>query len=228
MQAVSRLMTPVHAARRGRPPKTLSQRDEGNRRRDLIQRAARLFREKGYAATSTRDIAASVGMHSGSPFYHFESKQFLLFTVMCDGMNQAKAKQSEVLAKMRLARVSPEQLLYGLIRHHLEILLGADKDFIPVMLYEYRSLDAGQQQVLADMQHDYEADWLPVLKKLHAQKRLHTSVKWARLLIFGALNWTVQWHTMREGVSQAKQLDTLARAALDLFIHPASPEVAAS
>jgi AcrR family transcriptional regulator len=216
--------TPV---RRGRPPKTVMQQDEGNRRREIIHRAARLFREKGYGATSTRDIAASAGMHSGSPFYHFESKQALLFTVMCDGMKQAKEKQDAALVQMRKVDVLPEHLLYGLIRNHFEILLGAGNDFIPVMLYEYRSLDTKQQQVLADMQRAYEADWLPVLKKLYLQKRLHTPVKWARLLIFGALNWSVQWHKMREGVSQAKQLDALAKAALDLFIHPAvSMEVA--
>jgi AcrR family transcriptional regulator len=39
---------------------------------------ARLFRRKGFDATSTRDIAAAAGMQSGSPFYHFKSKQALL------------------------------------------------------------------------------------------------------------------------------------------------------
>lgn len=208
-------------ARRGRPPKTPLQLDEGNRRREIIRHAARLFRTNSYGSTSTRDIASSAGMHSGSPFYHFESKQILLFTVMCDGMTQAKEKQDAALVKMRAAAMPPQDLLYGLVRNHFEVLLGAGNDFIPVMLYEYRSLNAKQQQVLADQQSAYEADWLPILKKLHQQKRLHTSVKWARLLIFGALNWSVQWHKMREGSSQSKQLDVLAKAALNLFIHPA-------
>lgn len=207
-------------ARRGRPPKTPMQLDEGNRRREIIRHAARLFRENSYGSTSTRDIASSAGMHGGSPFYHFESKQILLFTVMCDGMTEAKEKQDAVLDTMRAAVMSQEDLLYGLIRNHFEVLLGAGNDFIPVMLYEYRSLNAQQQQVLVDRQRAYEADWLPILKKLHQQKRLHTSVKWARLLIFGALNWSVQWHKMREGASQSKQLDVLAKAALNLFIHP--------
>ena len=39
-----------------------------------MEQAARLFLVKGYAATTTRDIAAAVGMHSGSPFYYFKSK----------------------------------------------------------------------------------------------------------------------------------------------------------
>ena len=63
---------------RGRPRKTLDERDDGNRRQELLRSAARLFRRKGFHATSTRDIAAAVGMQSGSPFYHFKTKGALL------------------------------------------------------------------------------------------------------------------------------------------------------
>ena len=54
---------------------SLDNPDEVNRRQALIRASARLFREKGYDATTVRDIAAAVGMRSGSPFYHFKNKQ---------------------------------------------------------------------------------------------------------------------------------------------------------
>ena len=60
--------------RRGRPRKTVQEREESERRAELLQAAARLFRSQGYDATSTRDIATAAGMQSGSPFYYFESK----------------------------------------------------------------------------------------------------------------------------------------------------------
>ena len=59
---------PVATRRRGRPRKTLDERDEGNRRQLIIDGAARLFRAQGCDAASTRDIAAAAGMRSGSPF----------------------------------------------------------------------------------------------------------------------------------------------------------------
>ena len=74
---------------RGRPRKAPDALDEGNRRQELLHGAARLFRNKGFAATTTRDIAAAAGMQSGSPFYHFESKAALLFAVMEQGMRAA-------------------------------------------------------------------------------------------------------------------------------------------
>jgi hypothetical protein len=55
---------------------------------------------------------------------------------------------------------------------------------------------------------------VPVLDALHASGKLKADVKLARLLIFGALNWSAQWYDRRKGAS----LDQLADAALALFI----------
>ena len=199
---------------RGRPRKTHDERDDGNRRRALIVGAARLFRRKGFDATSTRDIAAAVGMQSGSPFYHFRSKQALLFAVMEEGMRHAVERQQQAIAAAGMERLAPAQQLRLLVRHHFEVLLGAGSDFISVMLYEARSVTPRQRAALAALQGEYEAAWQPVLQALHAAGRLRPDVKLARLLIFGALNWSVQWYDRRKGAT----LDELADAALALFI----------
>lgn len=199
---------------RGRPRKTLDERDDGNRRQELLRSAARLFRRKGFHATSTRDIAAAVGMQSGSPFYHFKSKGALLYAVMDEGMRSAISKQADALQKAERSTQSPRALLAVLIRNHFDILLGPGSDFIPVMLYEARSITARQRTALAQLQSEYEAPWAPVLAALHASGELKAQVKLARLLIFGALNWSAQWFDRRKGAS----LDELADAALALFI----------
>jgi AcrR family transcriptional regulator len=200
---------------RGRPRKTLLERDDGNRRGDLLRGAAKLFRRKGFDATSTRDIAAAVGMRSGSPFYHFKSKGELLHAVMEEGMRSAIAKQAAALDKTRLHLAnSPRAALAVLVRNHFDVLLGPDSDFIPVMLYESRSLTPRQRAALAELQSEYEAAWIPVLRDLHAAGLLKADVKLARLLIFGALNWSAQWFDRRKGAS----LDELAQAAMALFI----------
>ena len=199
---------------RGRPRKTHDERDDGNRRRALIVGAARLFRRKGFDATSTRDIAAAVGMQSGSPFYHFRSKQALLFAVMEEGMRHAVERQRQAIEAAGMQRLRPPQQLRLLVRHHFEVLLGAGSDFIPVMLYEARSLSRSQRSALAGLQAEYELAWVPVLAALHASGRLRADVKLARLLMFGALNWSVQWFDRRQDAT----LDELTDAALALFI----------
>ncbi|MEO8120321.1 MAG: TetR/AcrR family transcriptional regulator [Rhodoferax sp.] len=204
---------------RGRPRKTEEERDDGNRRQALLTAAARLFRDQGFDATSTRDIAAAVGMHSGSPFYHFKSKDALLFSVMEEGMQAALARQTMALrgvssAVNDLPAHAPLVQIRRLIRAHFDTLLGPGNDFVPVMLYEYRSLSAAQRASLARLQADYESAWTPVLEALHASGHLHAPVKLARLLILGALNWSVQWFDPAKGAS----LDELTDAALALFL----------
>ncbi|MGH6628038.1 MAG: TetR/AcrR family transcriptional regulator [Burkholderiaceae bacterium] len=199
---------------RGRPRKTADERDDGNRRRELVKAAAKLFRRKGFDATSTRDIAAAVGMHSGSPFYHFENKGALLYAVMDEGMRSAIERQHQALQKAQRLTPDPRGLLAVLIRNHFDVLLGPGSDFIPVMLYESRSITPRQRAALAKLQGDYESPWVPVLQALQAAGRLQADVKLARLLMFGALNWSVQWFDRRKGAS----LDELTDAAMALFV----------
>jgi len=199
---------------RGRPRKTLDERDDGNRRLHLVRAAARLFRKKGFDATSTRDIAAAVGMHSGSPFYHFENKGALLFAVMEEGMRSATVRQRDALRDAGAGN-NPRDTLAVLVRNHFQVLLGPGSDFVPVMLYEARAITPQQRRTMAALQSDYESDWTPVLEALHASGALRADVKLARLLIFGALNWSAQWFNQRGTAS----LDDLTDAAMALFVH---------
>jgi AcrR family transcriptional regulator len=212
---MSAVATPVPGAAkrpRGRPRKTLDERDEGNRRQQILKAAAKLFRRKGFDATSTRDIAAAVGMHAGSPFYHFESKSALLHAVMEEGMRAALDRQAKALQSLPGAHAS--QQLRRLIRTHLDTLHGPGRDFIPVMLYESRSLTPRQRGSLAELQREYEAAWMPVLRALAREGRLRGDVHLARLFIFGAINWSVQWFDAKKRAS----LDDIADAAMTLFI----------
>ncbi|MCD6079205.1 MAG: TetR family transcriptional regulator [Ramlibacter sp.] len=216
MQAAATVSAPAKRPR-GRPRKTADERADGNRRRIVLRHAARLFRRKGFDATSTRDIAAAAGMQSGSPFYHFKSKQALLFAVMEEGMRTALQQQREAMARAGMETLEPAAQLRLLVRNHFENLFGAGNDYVPVMLYEQRSISRAQQAALAELKGAYEGDWEPVLRALHASGRLRADVKLARLMIFGALNWSVQWFDRRG----AATLDDLADAALALFLSEA-------
>ena len=149
-------------------------------------------------------------MHSGSPFYHFKSKSALLYAVMEEGMQSAMARQAEALA----AGGDAAGLLRHLIRNHFDTLHGPGRDFIPVMLYESRSLNTRQRAGIARLQREYEAPWMPVLQALGHAGRLRADVHLARLLIFGALNWSVQWFDAKKRAT----LDEVPDAAMALII----------
>ena len=211
---------------RGRPKKTEEQRDDGNRRQALICAAAQLFKLKGYDATTTREIAALIGMQPGSPFYHFENKQDLLLAVMVDGMKRAIADQHTLLNALltQSPKANASIKLRILIRHHFEVLLGPQSDFIPVMLYEGRALNSVQRLSINKLKDSYEAAWIPVLQELCDCNKLRAPVGISRLMIFGALNWSVQWYeaplinNKNHAKSHHASLDELTEAALVLFL----------
>ena len=198
---------------RGRPRKPPEAQDEGNRRQELLHAAARLFRQQGFAATTTRDIAAAAGMQSGSPFYHFENKAALLFAVMEQGMRAALRRQAAALQSMPPGSPA-EAVLRALVHAHFDVLLGAGSDFIPVMLYEWRSLSDAQRADIAGLQRDYERAWAATLQSLVNAGRIDADARVARLMMLGALNWSVQWYQAGRGLS----LDALCEQAMRLFV----------
>ena len=116
------------------------------------------------------------------------------------GMTVAAQSQQQALDALP-ATATPREQLHTLIRHHFGILLGPRSSFIPVMLYEWRSLTPAQRKGIARIKDSYEATWMPVLEALAQQGALQAEPGVARLFIFGALNWAVQWFSPQKGQS---------------------------
>ena len=75
----------IAASRSSAPPASVVEGAEARRR--ILDVAAALFLERGYAGTSLREIAGEVGMKTGSLYYHFASKNALLQTILRQGID---------------------------------------------------------------------------------------------------------------------------------------------
>ncbi|MDQ1341934.1 MAG: TetR/AcrR family transcriptional regulator, cholesterol catabolism regulator [Pseudomonadota bacterium] len=164
--------------------------DDAGRRGQLIRESARLFREKGYEATSVRDIAAATGLQSGSWVYHFKTKQDILAAVMEEGLQRA-LERIEAIGRDQLP---PREQFRALLRAHLDTILAPGQDFIPVLLYEWRSLEAKSRPRVVALQRRYEAVWEKVIAQLRRSGDWVQPTRVDRLLMFGALNWMAHWY----------------------------------
>ncbi|MFG1709386.1 TetR/AcrR family transcriptional regulator [Nonomuraea sp. M3C6] len=64
--------------------KAAGRRDGGGTRTEILRVALRLFTEKGYEATSTRDISEALGLTKSSLYYHFRSKEEILGSLVAE------------------------------------------------------------------------------------------------------------------------------------------------
>ncbi len=77
-------------------------------RERLINAAVEAFAEKGFAATTTRDIASRAGMSPAAVYVHHDSKESLLYTVSLQGhlsaldiIGRAAAASDEPVERIR-------------------------------------------------------------------------------------------------------------------------------
>ena len=190
-----------------------------NRRADLVRVAAQLFREKGFEGTTIRDIAHAVGMRSGSPFYHFANKHEILMAVMEEGLRLGLERTRAVLGE---CQVSAIEQFKRLVRAHYGILHDSGSDFIPVMLYDWRSLPDQYKRRIVELKDHYDALWQRTLDELHAEGRLRTEPHLARLMILGAINFSATWYRADSHKPRAVNLDELAAQTVALVLHEAA------
>ncbi len=149
--------------------------------------AARLFREKGYAFTSMRDIAAASGMLAGSLYYHFASKEQLLVAVYAEGVRRITVAVDAALAHDgdpwgRLEQVCAAHLSALLTdSDYGQVVIRVRPDDVPEIAPQLIALRDGYERLFARAIHA-----LPLPNK--ADRRA------LRLMLLGALNWSQTWY----------------------------------
>ena len=169
--------------------------DPNGARGRLLTEAARLFREKGYERTTVRDLAAAVGIQSGSLFHHFRTKEEILKAVMVETIRLNTALMQAALE----AAESSRDKLRGLVRAELESINGQTGEAMAVLVFEWRSLSAASQAEVLELRDIYEALWLEVLEALKSEGALEADPFVVRRMLTGALSWTVTWYNPGRG-----------------------------
>jgi TetR/AcrR family transcriptional regulator, cholesterol catabolism regulator len=160
---------------------------QDNRRQQLLDVAARLFRERGYHVTSMRDIAHEVGMLSGSIYYHFPSKEELLLAVYEEGLRHIAEQVDAAVARQS----TPWERLEAGCAAHLEALLELS-DYTQVMIRVLPPEGGKVAERLLELRDRYEARF----RKLIGALELPDSAdrRYLRLLLMGGLNWSHVWY----------------------------------
>jgi AcrR family transcriptional regulator len=180
----------------------------------LVSAAARLFREKGFAAATVREIARAAGILPGSLHYRYATKAALLLALTKRGMEADLASVRAAIAEIR----DPMERLRLALRARVRYLLS--RDAASVVLYDWRSLKGRPRQEMIRLRDRYEAFWTGLLYEAAGAGRLRATVdlNMLRFFIFGATNWVTMWYS--PGGSHTP--DQIADAFWELVAHGAA------
>jgi AcrR family transcriptional regulator len=162
-------------------------------RRVILDKAASLFRARGYASTSLRDIAAATGLKAGSIYYHYASKEELAEEVLSEGIalveNQVKAATGALAADS-----DPLEVIRVAMIAHLQAL-HVRGDYASANIRCYNHVPPDVKRRLRRIRASYEEFWEGLIACASAAGRLKdgTDPVALRYALIGMLNWTLEW-----------------------------------
>lgn len=180
----------------------------------ILEAAACLFRDRGYAAVNLREIAAASGMKAGSIYYHFESKEAIVAEILDAGI---EAVHSEVRAAIEQlpATTSAIEVMHTAILTHLRSLF-VHNNFTSANVRIYNQVPSAIRKANLKPRRQYEALWGDILERVERAGvvRKGVNLKDFRLLLISSLNATLEWFDARRG-----NLDELAGSYADLMLN---------
>jgi AcrR family transcriptional regulator len=121
-----------------------------HRKRLIVEISSQLFLQKGYNATTMRDIAEAVGMEAASLYNHIKSKHELLHMIVNQMANICK----EHLEYVKQKEKEPIKQIESLIRFHVKLMLH-NFSFYYVMTHEWKHLEGESLQKFIQERKEY-------------------------------------------------------------------------
>ena len=156
----------------------------------IFAEAVRIFRAKGYHATSMQNIADAVGLQKGSLYHYIATKEELLFKIFERSTGALSKQLEEIIA----SKNSPAVKLRLAIAAHLAALCE-QLDIYSVYLSERRAL-TGRYHTKVRAEGERHA---VLLERILRQGIDHKDfrpmdTKMVALAILGMCNWLYQWY----------------------------------
>jgi TetR/AcrR family transcriptional regulator, cholesterol catabolism regulator len=180
------------------------------REAELHAAATRLFRQRGYHATSMQDLGEALGMNRGSLYHYIRGKDELLWAILNRALDLLERRVLPILE----SDAPPVERLSGAIREHLRVA-AEHADELSLIQIELRALRRERRRDIIARRDAYEALWRRTLEAGIADGSLRSfDVRLAGIGILSACNWFTQWYRP----NGRQTVDEIADAFAELFL----------
>lgn len=131
-----------------------------SRKEEIINVAAKLFKEKGYSAVSMRDIAAGIDIKAASLYNHITGKQEILSVIILKVAKEFTQGMESVVAE----KVSSIKKIEHVIELHIDITVNYS-DALAALNNDWMHLETEDLKAFVKMREDYEQNFRIILKQ---------------------------------------------------------------
>lgn len=161
------------------------------RRAQILDSASRLFSERGYHATSMRDLAGDLGMQGGSLYAHISGKEELLIEIV----NVASRQFDEALFTLRDTQMPADEKLREAMRRHIRVVAD-NMDSATVFFHEWKHLSPEAYARVTGWRDSIDTFYRELITRGVSEGTFRTDLdpRMTAYLVLSAVNWAYTWY----------------------------------
>jgi TetR/AcrR family transcriptional regulator, cholesterol catabolism regulator len=180
-----------------------------NKKEQLLQGIAELFFQNGYEKTAIRDICAHLNISRPGLYYHFTTKQEMLYEIISDFLDKVISNLRANLADEN----SPAEKLRKIINSSIQFFIEYPAQ-TKVVIYEIHSLEEDYAKALKSKRQEYFDAVKNAVIRILEESEFDIDPTVATFSLIGTLNWVVQWYRPEGRIAP----DALAKSLGELYL----------
>ena len=177
-------------------------RKKASKKEFILKKAAQMFREKGFAATSMRDLAETVGIEAASLYNHIRSKNVMLESICFDVANRFTIFMDE----LESGNQGTIKKIETLLRFHIKQMIETFEEVI-VCDREWKHLDEPYLSNFHNQRRSYRKRFAAIIEEGISKNEIKKiDAPTAVLIMLHSVNGIESWHRSTAKIS-AKDLE---------------------
>lgn len=171
--------------------------DNASRKDVIVQKAAILFKEKGFKAASMRELAEVVGVEAASLYNHIKSKNELLHEICFSVANRYNQK----LEELETSEASSLEKVETLLRFHIEGMVHHFEEVF-VSDREWKYLSEPYLSNFQNQRRSYRKRFATIIEDGIRKKEIKKiDATTAVLIMLHAISGIESWHRSKQKIS---------------------------
>ena len=159
------------------------------KRRKIRDAAAKIFAERGFENTTTRDIAKFAEISPASVYYYFDSKEVLLYQILDETMSTGLA----LIEEIEQSDKNLKEKLSDILRIHTRAAVDYNK--MKLLVHDQNSLSSEHKEIIKQKQRTYVKKLIEILEDLKQKGEiLNLDTTVCAFTFFGMVSWAYRWY----------------------------------